>query len=173
MADDVYSDEIWRVINEAPEYAVSNYGRVKRIVPDRFGREMRILKTPLDDKGYPGCSLHFGGKQHHRSVHRLVCAAFHGQKPTPKHEVRHLDGDAANPRADNLAWGTSKENKADCDRHGTIRRGEKVHQAKLTPDEVATIRASGEHYRSVADRFGITPNYVHAIRRSKTWRHLG
>jgi len=27
--------EIWKIIENYPDYAVSNYGRIKRIIPDR------------------------------------------------------------------------------------------------------------------------------------------
>lgn len=45
-------------------------------------------------------------------VHRLVCEAFHG--PAPDGErwpvVMHVDENAVNNRASNLAWGTQSEN---------------------------------------------------------------
>jgi hypothetical protein len=168
MADTSHSAEIWRAIDEAPEYAVSDLGRVKRIIPDRFRRPLRVLRTPVGSQGYLVCSLHTKGRpQLHRKVHVLVCTAFHGPKPTPRHEVRHLDGNPLNACAGNLAWGTSKENAADCLRHGTFPRGERSPHAKLTDAQVAEIRASHEHYRSVAEKFGISPNYVHQVRRAE------
>jgi len=43
-------------------------------------------------------------------LHRLVCTAWHGQPPTPKHtEVCHKDGDPSNNRPDNIYWATSSE----------------------------------------------------------------
>lgn len=36
---------------------------------------------------------------------------------------------------------------------------------KLTPAERNAIRRSKEHYESVAEKYGISPNYVHQIRR--------
>lgn len=43
-------------------------------------------------------------------VHRLVCEAFHGSPPFERAVVIHIDEDATNNRADNLRWGTQKEN---------------------------------------------------------------
>jgi len=43
-------------------------------------------------------------------VHRLVCEAFHGVQPEGLPVVMHIDENAANNRADNLKWGTQKEN---------------------------------------------------------------
>lgn len=166
--------EEWRTVAFAPDYAVSSTGRVKRVVADRLGRgEGRILRTPVGDAGYPCCSIHVNGKQHHRRVYRLVAEAFLGPKPTPRHEVRHLDGDPLNTRADNLAWGTSSQNKADCLRHGTRRqRGEGHTRAKLTDEQVRCIRSSAEHYRALAERYDVSPNHIHRLRGGRAWKHV-
>ncbi len=44
-------------------------------------------------------------------IHQLVCEAFHGPKPSPKHIVLHLDEDPSNNTPINLRWGTRKENQ--------------------------------------------------------------
>lgn len=43
-------------------------------------------------------------------IARLVCEAFNGAPTEEKPVCMHLDENAANNRADNLAWGTQKEN---------------------------------------------------------------
>ncbi len=43
-------------------------------------------------------------------VARLVCEAFHGESPEDKPVCMHLDENSANNRAENLAWGSQKEN---------------------------------------------------------------
>jgi hypothetical protein len=43
-------------------------------------------------------------------IHQLVCEAFHGPKPFEKAVVIHIDEDGLNNRAENLKWGTQKEN---------------------------------------------------------------
>lgn len=43
-------------------------------------------------------------------VHRAVCLAFHGEPPSPKHVVIHINENAHDNRAENLKWGTQKEN---------------------------------------------------------------
>lgn len=45
-------------------------------------------------------------------VHRLVCWAFHGPRPSASHCVDHLDGDPFNNAASNLRWVTRAENVA-------------------------------------------------------------
>jgi hypothetical protein len=43
-------------------------------------------------------------------VHIEVCSAFHGEKPFEKAVVMHLDENSMNNKAENLKWGTQKEN---------------------------------------------------------------
>lgn len=43
-------------------------------------------------------------------VHRLLCAAFHGDAPLDKPFVLHIDEDSLNNRPENLMWGSQKEN---------------------------------------------------------------
>lgn len=43
-------------------------------------------------------------------VHRLVCEAFHGPAPSPRHVVIHIDENGLNNRPENLMWGTQKQN---------------------------------------------------------------
>lgn len=38
---------------------------------------------------------------------------------------------------------------------------------KLTPEQREAIRQSDEHYKDVAERYGISPTYVHQIRRGE------
>ena len=76
------------------------YGQVSRANKDAT-HEYRIIMVRRDDAA---------ARQSPRKVHQLVCEAFHGPKPFPEAVVIHLDEDALNNRADNLKWGTQKEN---------------------------------------------------------------
>jgi len=51
-------------------------------------------------------SRHYGNIK----VHQAVCEVFHGPKPFPEAVVIHKDENALNNRAENLKWGTQKEN---------------------------------------------------------------
>ena len=83
-----------------------------------------------------------GEKRKNVLVHHLVLLAFVGPRPFPKAQCRHLDDNPENNRRDNLAWGTQQENMEDLKRNGRFpdRKGEKNSQAKLTRDQVETIR---------------------------------
>lgn len=108
------------------------------------------------------------------SVHRIICAAFHGECPDGM-EVRHLDGDPLNNRPDNLAWGTRTENAADRVRHGTALRGESLGTAKLSTENVVDIKAAlaaGETQHSIAARFGVRQTNIANIATGRAWSHV-
>lgn len=44
-------------------------------------------------------------------IHRLVCEAFHGLAPSEKSIVLHINEEPTDNRAENLRWGTRKENQ--------------------------------------------------------------
>lgn len=92
---------------------------------DQYGPNWREVAQFSDRKGYLRVRLlKADGLRKTQTVHALVATAFHGPRPSSSHECRHLDGDPANNRADNLAWGTAAENAADRERHGRTSRGE-------------------------------------------------
>ncbi len=114
-------------------------------------------------------------RRHSHLVHVLVCAAFHGPKPSPTHEVAHWNNDPLDNRPSNLRWVTSMANKADMIRHGTRRVGSKINFAKLTQAEVLAIRrlrAKGLTLRTVGERFGISETHVRRIAIGERWGHL-
>ena len=112
--------EIWKPVPSKPGVMASSWGRI--VLPSREYAMPNggIRKTkPLPTYGFKTraskTARHFYMGFHNRhygniKVHRLVCEAFHGQKPFAKAVVIHLDEDATNNRAENLTWGTQKEN---------------------------------------------------------------
>jgi hypothetical protein len=178
----VEGHEGYRVGSDGSVWSRWRMGREHRRDPDgkRWSRsrwapdgEWRRLKPIAFDKlGHLKVTLQ-GGKQ--RQVHRLVCAAFHGPPPTPRHEAAHLDGDPANCRADNLAWKTRKENAADMVRHGTVCLGEKHGWHKLTEAAVRLMRerhAAGAAKRALAREFGVSQMTVIRVLPGRSWGWL-
>ncbi len=57
--------------------------------------------------------------------------------------------------------------------HYGVSKGESHGMAKITPDIVRAIRASGETGVVLALRFNLSKTHVSDIRNYKTWKHLG
>lgn len=125
-----------------------------------------------NNKGY--------GVYHHNrravGAHVFACESVHGDKPTPSHEVAHLCGNGhalcCNPR--HLAWATRAENAAHKIQHGTAPRGTRNPQAKLTEDQVRSIRKmiGTQAQWKIAKQFGVTQMTVSNISRGKLWGWL-
>lgn len=180
--------ERWRIISSHPDYAISCAGRVKRVKPDRLGRISDKPLTPvLGNHGYLIVTLHRDAQQSTQLVHRLVCAAFCGPPPSPRHQAAHSDGDRTNNTTSNLAWLTPGENNEQKRGHGTmligdahparidgsyLPRGSRHANSKLTDDDVIAIRADQRAHTRIAKSFGVSQSLVSQIKSYRIWRHV-
>ena len=103
-------EEIWKQ-SYVPLWEVNTLGQV------RNKRLNRVIK-PFWKNGY----LHVGqsGRKAigRHPVHKLVCIAFHGERPEGKC-IDHIDGNKENNRADNLRWLDWRENSKKQNKSGT------------------------------------------------------
>jgi len=169
--------EEWHAVPGSDIYEVSNLGRVRTI---RF-RNRRAdfpwikLKVPrILSSGYPAVKLDLDGHHKNVAVHVLVLKAFRGPPP-PGHECAHLNGIRNDPRLENLAWVTRKENLSHMILHGTVQRGEKNWRASLTDKQAAEIRerfAAGATRKEIAEAFGASYAVVCGVIQRKTWKHI-
>lgn len=155
--------EEWRDIpGQEGHYQVSSLGRLRSL--DRSVRHAkgglrkikgRLLKPGLARTGHLLTPL--GRRTHGQLVHRLVAVAFIGPCPDGQ-EVRHLNGDPADNRVENLAYGTRRRNNMDVVLHG---------RRALTPPQIRAIREMyptrkyGDLTR-LAGQFGVSLSTVHA-----------
>ena len=95
--------EIWILINNWDNYAVSNTGKVKNV---RTGKEIKQVEN---SSGYLTVGLCQNEKKANFRVHRLVALTFI-PNPKNKEDVNHIDGNKKNNHVDNLEWNTRKEN---------------------------------------------------------------
>ena len=165
--------EIWITCPDATDYAVSNLGRVKRIIEGKTNaRKGSILAQHTDQRGYVSINLRVSGKVHSFWAHRLICRAFYGPQPSPRHQVAHSNGRRDDNQAGNLRWATIEENKADQLIHGTRVRGEIHPFAKLTVDDVRAIRNDRRAQRKIAQSYGIGQTTVSRIKTRVHWGHI-
>lgn len=120
----LYADtEFWKRVPSEPGVHASSHGRVllapgyaplpnggfRAYMPEpRVGQLARAQKDAKHE--YMHIAVRRDRRQVTRKVHQLVCEAFHGSKPFDGAVVIHIDENALNNRADNLRWGTQKEN---------------------------------------------------------------
>jgi HNH endonuclease len=90
-------------------------------------------------------------------------------------DVRHLNGNPADDRPENLAYGTRAENLADAAQHGRTTRGSRNAQAKLTEAQATEIYMrlrAGEKGRSLAHEFNVSEQTICGIRKLRQWAWL-
>lgn len=173
--------EEWRPVSGFEGlYEVSSSGRVRsldRVSRGRNGASRRgkgRVLNPSWDGLYHRTVLSDAERRKSVRVHVLVAAAFHGDRSEGA-EVRHLDGNPKNNKAENLAYGSSQQNSDDCARHGNFRRG-LDHQNCFIPDELVveilalprgSRKPGQETIGEWADRHGISRGHVYNIRNGR------
>ncbi len=176
---DTLTGEVWRTVDEAPEYSVSSLGRVRRDAAfDRLGRRVCTAGGIIKPRTSNGRTAHLvvtlssGGRRLDRLVHRLVADAFLGARPEGCNFVCHVDGDAGHNHALNLYWGNGTTNAHDRTMHGRTLRGSQVGGSKLTAEDVLAIRKAEGSQSQIGAAFGVSQTNIQCIRARKTWRHL-
>lgn len=96
--------EVWKPIPGFLHYWASSAGRIA--TEPRRATPGGLLKLNTSQPGRARVSVASapGQPQTRERVARLVCLAFHGPRPSPRHVAAHRDGDGLNNAADNLFW---------------------------------------------------------------------
>jgi hypothetical protein len=176
----------WRKIPFLRFYSVSSDGLIRFdgnsfYVIDAVGREYikvlppQLVSTKSKAAGrYHKFRASDNGVAQTVYVHHAVAAAFLGSRPEGT-QVRHIDGNASNNAASNLAYGSPRENAQDKHRHGTHRAGSDCAQAKLTERLVVAVRAFARDPRMsnayLAGLYGVSSQTMDRAVSGKTWRH--
>lgn len=155
-------EEEWRVIKEAPNCKVSNFGNVR--VEDRniitkdgktiYYKEKEITKSKKQN-GYLEVALPVKkGKRIYRLVHRLVLMTFNPVDNMDKLEVNHIDENKENNCLENLEWVTSKEN---CNYRTRNKRVSKNKRVKIRCVETGVVYNS---MQEAADKTGLCKSSI-------------
>ena len=159
--------ELWKPTT-ITGYEVSNFGRVRSLIGSR--RRGRVLKQYKMPSGYMQVSLGAGNKFY---VHRLVCAAWHGE-PESGLEVSHIDGTRDGNKPENLAWVTHSQNEQQKKVHGTYARTVnywKAGQKKRGPsptkhncaETIKRLNSSGVSVAILASLFGMSKSGMYGV----------
>lgn len=160
--------EIWKSIEDAPGYEISNLGNVRsvdrvKMLRNRYGtyNERRFKGKQLKAQPFPNgyVAVVLGHGKPARLVHRLVAAAF--IEGNAQLQVNHKNGKRDDNRVENLEWLSCSDNH----RHSYASLNRKVHvwtnqvevDGKLFASQNAAARHLGVHSASVAS--AITRNH--------------
>ena len=145
--------ERWKLIEDYPNYEVSNIGNVRNRVTGR------VLKSDRHKNGYLMVGLRKDRKMKRFSVHRLVASAFI-ENPENKRTVNHLDGCKSNNYVSNLEWSTDSENI----RH-SYRTGLRFHSDRAgRPKQKVRCIETEQEFESICETaryFDCNPGSIH------------
>lgn len=170
--------EIWKDIEDYPNYQISNFGRVKskeRYVNTIGGAKRKIkdkiIKPTLDSRGYYVVSLYNEkGKSNPKLIHRLVCETFLENKNNYP-VINHINGIKIDNRLENLEFctqshnikeayrlGLEKPNKTNLGKFGIKnKKARKIKQIDINTNEIINVfygvceagRKTGINYRNI------------------------
>jgi hypothetical protein len=162
-------EELWKVIDDFPNYMISNLGNLKSKITDK------ILKQQVNNNYL---AVSFGNtktKKKTYRVHRLVAKYF---IPNPNNlgVVNHIDGNKKNNRWDNLEWNTQTQNVYHAVDNGlwNSQKGSKSGKSKLTEEQVIEIkkRLFNENYSVIAKDYKVSSTTIYSIWKGISWSWL-
>jgi len=159
-------------------YAVTDQGKVfsytKNWSTESGSKE---LTQKSRKNGYLEVGINAQGGRTDTLVHRLILHAFTGPPPEESYHCRHLNGDSADNRLENLEWGSVSENYNDSRRHGTAKGSpQKYSNKSLSSHDVLEIRKlykTGKYtYQEIGEMFETGADNVGKICRGTNWKHV-
>ena len=154
--------EVFRMIDEFPNYDISNFGLV------RNRKTGRLMKTGDNGSGYLIVWLYKKKKRHVKTIHRLVCEAFI-DNPNNYKCVDHKDRCKTNNHVSNLRWASHSMNLKNRKSYGNTdisgiswSENTKRYQGQVTDFNGNRIRK----YFSIS-KYG---NKARALQHARIWR---
>ena len=168
--------EEWRQHLVYENYDVSSRGRVRqREYIDAGGHRRKAKMKAISllgsesgcDNRYFATGITHKGRSRRMKVATLVLETFVGPRPDGQ-IVLHGPGGQFDDRLENLCWGTySQNNGVDKERDGTVARGERHGNSKLTDaqcNEIVSRYAAGDVvYRELAAEYSVSITHISHI----------
>lgn len=188
-------EEVWKVIDDFPDYQISNLGKVKRVIPDRWNHKLKILNQSKNKNHY-FINLWKNGKKKQKQIHILVYETFNNYKLKNNECVHHIDENPENNILKNLKLMTKynhnvfhnkNEKNPNYGKHcsdktknkiGLSNRGRNseleewqvkaVYQISNSP----IIKRLKITQKEIGDIFGINKDTVYNIKNRKTFKYF-
>lgn len=156
--------ELWKVIDEFPNYEVSNIARVRNKITG-------LIKVPsVGKRGYPVLSFKKEGQSYVRTLHRIFAIAWI-PNPENKREINHINGDKCDCSFENLEWATSFENMEHARRTGLHNSdGDKAVWQLKDGEVVAVYKSCSEAARITGFNRGNISSCARGNTRLKTYK---
>lgn len=157
-----------------PGYETYTIDTMGRVYNSRGKNLVGILRTD----GYLAINLYRENKGKKHLIHKLVCLAFIGPRPTGK-EVNHKDGVKNNNNLNNLEWVTKAKNIQHAYANNLINRNSlgtanNKHAAKINKikaDEIrATYNAGRITKRQIARDNSLSLAQINRILKNQVWQ---
>ncbi len=155
-------------------YEASSLGRIKSVLRNII---LRPVINPVSEYHTVNIRRDDESIRCPKGVHVLVASTFLGPCLEGQ-EVRHFPKrDRSNNKPNNLCYGTRSENLKDREVHGTMLRGEKVWNSKLTEQDVREIKyklASGGYgiNSKLGREYGVAHQTIYDIKKNRKWAWL-
>lgn len=139
----------------------------------RNNKTKKIKSTYLDKQGYERIGVWLNGKDNSFRVHNLIMNAFYGDKPFPKAEINHIDGNKSNNKLNNLEWCTPTENMKHAVIHELRPSGENNYNAKYKESDIINmykLYKNGSSLEDIALFFKEETKNIRRIVKGERWK---
>lgn len=172
---------IWKVIEDYPNYEVSNTGLVRskdRLELQPKGRHKREWIRKRKEKILSQCrktysyvGLYNNGVKCLKLVHRLVAEAFIPNTLSYK-EVNHKDGDKFNNNVSNLEWCNRRQNALHSTR--VLKKNIGISSKLVSADvlQIINLFDYGWNVQEIADNYNVSKHCIYSILKGTNWNWL-
>jgi len=163
----------WKIINDFPDYEISNFGEVRSF---KLYSDGKILNN-LNSKEYFSVFLYKDKKRLLKKIHRLVLETFNPVKNMDNLQVNHINGIKTDNRLENLEWCTHSENMKHAFKNGLQSlKGEKNTQSKLTEKNIIEIFKDLDDgiltQKEISEKFNVSQSTICDIKMNRTWSYV-